>query len=312
MKEFLEKYPLPISGLILGLASLGNLVQSYGNPFRNILGMIAGILFILFLAKLMLYPQQVKNDLNNPVIASVFPTFSMATMLLSTYLTPYLPGFSFSLWFIGLILHGFFIIWFTMKFALKFNIKQVFPSWFIVYVGIVVASVTSSTYGMEFLGKIAFWFGFITYFMLLCPILYRILKVKQMPEVALPTLTILAAPASLLLAGYLNAFAEKSMAMASLLMALSFIFYIVVLALLPKLLRLKFYPSYSGFTFPLVISGIGMKLTNGFLIKTNQSLSFLPCLVNVQEILALLITLYVLIRYIQFLIPRENPEVIKD
>lgn len=133
-----------------------------------------------------------------------------------------------------------------------------------------------------------------------------------MPEVALPTLTILAAPASLLLAGYLNAFAEKSMAMASLLMALSFIFYIVVLALLPKLLRLKFYPSYSGFTFPLVISGIGMKLTNGFLIKTNQSLSFLPCLVNVQEILALLITLYVLIRYIQFLIPRENPEVIKD
>ncbi len=205
MKKFLEKCPLPITGLILGLAALGNLVQSYGNPFRNILGIIAGILFILFLTKLMLYPQQVKNDLNNPVIASVFPTFSMATMLLSTYLNPYFPTFAFTLWMIGFILHGYLIFWFTIRFIPKLNIKQVFPSWFIVYVGIVAASVTSSAYGMELLGKIAFWFGFITYFMLLCPILYRILKVKKMPKAALPTLVILAAPASLLLAGYLNA-----------------------------------------------------------------------------------------------------------
>ena len=59
-------------------------------------------------------------------------------------------------------------------------------------------------------------------------------------------------------------FSEKSIGMVYLLMAFSLIFYIVAIALLPKLLKLKFYPSYSAFTFPMVISGIGIKLANGF------------------------------------------------
>ncbi|RBP42763.1 TDT family transporter [Garciella nitratireducens] len=311
MKEFLEKYPLPISGLILGLASLGNLVQSYGSLFRNILGSIAGIFYFLFLMKLIVYPQQVKKDLKNPVIASVFPTLSMSTMLLSTYLNAYFPQFAFIFWLIGFFLHGCLILWFTTKFVVKFNIKQVFPSWFIVYVGIVVASVTSNIYEVEFIGKITFWFGFITYFILLYPILYRILKVKEMPEISLPTLVILAAPASLLLAGYLNTFTRKSLIMLFLLMGTSFAFYIVILILLPKLLKLKFYPSYSAFTFPLVISAIAMKLSNGFLIKTSPSLSFLSYLVKFQEILAILITLYVLIKYLQYFMPIKKFEINK-
>lgn len=312
MKEIIQKCPLPIAGLILGLTALGNLIQSYSNLFRNVLGITAGVLFILLLAKLLMCPKQVKKDLDHPVVASVFPTLSMATMLLSTYLKPYVPKFAFGIWLIGLLLHVLLILWFTKKFVLKFNIKQVFPSWFIVYVGIVVASVTSSAYKMEIIGKIAFWFGLITYLILLYLILYRIIKITEMPEPALPTLAILAAPASLLLAGYMNAFAEKSLAMVYCLMALSFIFYLVVLILLSKLLKLKFYPSYSGFTFPLIISGIGMKLTNGFLVNINQAFLLLSYLVSIQEIIATLITLYVLIRYIQFLMPKQNLQAINN
>lgn len=301
MGHIVKKYPLPIAGLILGLAALGNLVQSYGEIFRNILGVIAGTLLILFIVKLVIYPKQVKEDLNNPVVASVFPAFSMAIMLLSTYLKPYSSIFSFGMWLVGLSLHIILIIWFSIKFVSKFNIKQVFPSWYIVYVGIVVASVTGNAYGMSNIGKVAFWFGFITYLVLLFLVLKRVITVKQMPEPTLPTLAILAAPASLLLAGYMNAFSEKNMTLVYILMALSFIFYVVVLVMLPKLLKLKFYPSYSGFTFPLVISGIAMKLTNGFLTKSNHSISSLKYFVYFQVIVAVLITLYVLIKYIQFL-----------
>jgi len=292
-----------MAGLILGLAALGNLLQSYGEALRNAFGIISGLLLILYIAKVIAYPSQVKEELTNPVVASVFPTLSMAIMVLSTYLKPLSASLAFGVWVVGIVLHAVLILWFTRQFVLNFNIKKVFPSWFIVFVGIAVGSVTSGAHGMESIGQVAFWFGFITYLILLCVVLYRVLKVKEMPEPTLPTLTILAAPGSLCLAGYMNAFPEKSLGMVYLLMAFSLVFYVVALVLLPKLLQLKFYPSYSAFTFPLVISGMGIKLANGFLVKANMAVPILKYVVNFEEIVAAVLTLYVLVRYLGFLLP---------
>ncbi|MGI6225018.1 MAG: TDT family transporter [Peptococcales bacterium] len=300
--NFLEKYPLPISGLILGLTALGNLLMSYSEILRNILGIVAGILLILFVLKFVFYPQQIKKELDNVLIASVIPTFPMALMLLSTYLISDFPTFAFIIWISGLVIHLLLIIWFSLKFVCQFNIKQVFPTWFIVYVGLTLVSVTGK-YGMDNLGRVAFWFGLITYLILLCPVLYRIIKIKEMPEPALPTLVILAAPASLLLAGYINSFTEKNMTIIYLLMTLSLIFYIRVIIMLSRLLKLKFYPSYSGFTFPLVISATALKLTKEYFANYNHELYFLDFLLYFQVIVAVIITFYILIRYIQFLAP---------
>ncbi len=301
MNAILKKYPVPVTGLILGLAAAGNLVQSYGEINRSIFGIISAILFVLMLVKIVKFTDGVKESLQNPVVASVFPTFSMAAMLLSTYLKPLSQSIAFALWTIGVALHAALIIWFSKKFVLNFKIKQVFPSWFIVYVGIAVASVTAPAFKMTNIGQLAFWFGFITYIILLPLILYRTVKVKEMPEPTLPTLVIFAAPASLLLAGYMNSFETKSMAIVWLLAVLSIIMYIAAIIMLPRLLKLKFYPSYSAFTFPLIISGIAMKLTNGFLTKSGIPVTWLNYLVKFQEAVAVIITLYVLYRYIRFL-----------
>lgn len=306
MNSFLKKYPVPIVGLMLGLAAAGNLIQSYGEMYRNMLGIISAILLVLIVTKILKYPDNLKENLDNPVIASVFPTLSMGIMLLSTYIKPYAASFAFRFWFVGLILHIILILWFTKRYSFNFKIKQVFPSWFVVYVGIVVASVTGPAYSMAKVGQYAFWFGLITYLILLPIVVYRVVKVKEMPEPTLPTLAIFAAPASLLLAGYMNSFETKNMAMVWFLMALSVVMYAIVIVLLYKLLKLKFYPSYSGFTFPLIISGIAIKLTNGFLIKTNQAIPMLNYLIKFQEIIGLVITLYVLFRYIKFLAVKDN------
>lgn len=306
MNEFLKKYPVPIVGLILGLAASGNLIQSYGEVYRNVFGIISAIFLILIFIKMAKYPKEVAKNLENPVIASVFPTLSMGIMLLSTYCTYYTKSFAYIMWIMGIVLHIVLILWFTKKFVFNFSIKKVFPSWFIVYVGIVVASVTAPVYKMESLGKLLFWFGLITYLILLPIVIYRVIKVKNMPEPTLPTIAIFAAPASLLLAGYMKSFQAKNMIMVWFLMVLSIIMYISVIVMLFKLLKLKFYPSYSGFTFPLVISGISIKLTNTFLIKFHQPIFLLKYLVKFQEILAISITLYVLIRYIKFLFYKEQ------
>ena len=64
----------------------------------------------------------------------------------------------------------------------------------------------------------------------------------------------------------------------------------------------EFYPSYSAFTFPLVISALALKLSNGFLINQGIDLPVVGMLVNVEECLAVLIVLYVLIRYMGYLV----------
>lgn len=306
MDQILKKYPVPIVGLMLGLAAAGNLVQSYGEVYRNIFGIISAILLVLMIAKTIKYPKGVAESLDNPVVASVFPTLSMAIMLLSTYIKPYIPQLAYAMWIVGISIHIILILWFTKKFVLSFKIKQVFPSWFIVYVGIAVASVTAPAFSMTNVGQMAFWFGFITYLILLPIVIYRVIKIKEMPELTLPTLAIFAAPASLLVAGYMNTFKTKNMAIVWFLMTLSIIMYVVVIIMMFKLLRLKFYPSYSAFTFPLIISGIAMKLTNGFLNKSGQGITSLQYLIKFQEAVGVIIVLYVLIRYIQFLLPEKT------
>lgn len=302
MYKVIKKIPIPIAGLMLALGATGNLLKSYGSIYRNFSGILSAIILFLLIGKITTNFNSVKEDLKNPVIASVFPTFSMGVMIMATYIKSFLPIVAYGVWVAGLIIHLLLIVYFTKNFIVRFNIKKVFPSYFVVYVGIVVGSVTAPTFQMQFLGQYLFWFGFISYLILLPIILYRVYKVKEIPEPALPTITIFAAPASLCLAGYMSSFQEKNMIIVGLLTTLSLVMISGVLFYLPKMLKIKFYPSYSAFTFPLVISAIAIKLTNAFFIKSNLNISFLKYIVLIEEFIAISIVLYVLLRYTYFLI----------
>lgn len=297
MKNFLNKLPMPIVGVMLAFAALGNLLQSYGNDYRNILGSISAILFIITTLKFVSNFQGLKKDLNTPIGASVFPTYSMGIILLATYCKPYNGSIAYSIWIIGILLHIFLIISFTIKFIRNFNIKQVFPSWFIVYVGITVVAVTGNVFN-PFIGRCTFGFGFISYLILIFVVGRRVFVVKEIPEPALPTLVIFSAPGSLCLAGYLNAFDTKSMILFWFLLFLSQGFYLFALLKLVGLLKLKFYPSYSGFTFPLVISALALKLSNSFLTNQGIHTGMLSILVKLEESIAIGIVFYVLLRYL--------------
>lgn len=298
----LKKLPLPISGLILALAALGNLVQSYSENIRYIFGGISAILLIMLILKIITDINFFKEEMKKPIIASVMPTTSMAIMLLATYIKPFNPNFGNIVWYVGVVLHIIFIIYFTIKFVFKFNIKMVFPSWFITYVGIVVASVTSGAFNNQ-IGKYAFYFGLIAYIILLFVVIYR-LKHFELKEPELPLLTILAAPGSLCVAGYMNTFENKNIYFAMALLILSQFIYFYVIAKVSDMLfskKIGFYPSFSGFTFPLVISAMALKLTTGYLGKLGKNITLLKYLVIIETIIAVIIVLYVLYKYLLFL-----------
>lgn len=301
MKAIIKKIPLPISGLMLALASAGNLLSGYGNSYRYIFGSAAAILFLLILIKLVIFPESLTEGFENPVVASVLPTFSMGMMIFPAYVKAFSLSLAIGIWGLGLLLHVALMIYFTKKYIFRFGIKKVFPSYFIVYVGIICGSMTAPAIGFSAIGRYLFWFGFAAYLVLLPIILYRIFAVRDMPEPALPTIVIMAAPASLCLAGYLNTFQEKSMSMIAFLGALSVIMLISVIASMPKLLKLKFYPSYSAFTFPFVITAIAVKGTLAFMGKSGFNMAAFKYPLALLEIWSVVMVIYVLIRYISFL-----------
>lgn len=297
MKKYLHNIPMPIVGIMLSFAALGNLVQSYGDLYRNILGALSGVLLIITTIKFISNFEGLKNELNTPIGASVFPTYSMGIIILATYMKPYHHALAYATWIIGIILHVIVAITFTIKFVKNFNMKQVFPSWFIVYVGIAVAAVTGKAFNQT-IGEYCFWFSFISYLVLLPMICKRVFIVKEIPEPAMPLLIIFAAPSSLCLAGYLNILDSKNLILFWFLLILSQGFYLFALVKLSGLLKLKFYPSYTAFTFPLVISALALKLSVNFMVTQNISVGILPIVVKVEELVAIVMVLYVFIRYI--------------
>ncbi|WP_394365996.1 hypothetical protein, partial [Porphyromonas levii] len=69
--------------------------------------------------------------------------------------------------------------------------------------------------------------------------------------------------------------------------------------------------SYSALTFPLAITAVAMKQTNVFLIKNNNSIGALKYLVKIQELIAVSIVIYVLIKYFKFMFIKDKVELNK-
>lgn len=301
MKDVIKKVPVPICGVMLGLAALGNLLQSYGEGIRYACGILSAFLLVLILLKMILFPQMIKEDMKNPIMASVAGTFPMALMLLSTYVKPFIGKTAMYIWFFAIALHIVLIIYFTAKFIVKLELPKVFASYYIVYVGIAVAAVTAPAYEKLSVGSTAFWFGFITLIMLLVLVTVRYVKCPQVPEPAQPLICIYAAPTSLCIAGYVQSVTPKSRGFLLAMLAVATVLYIFALVKAIGYLKLKFYPSYAAFTFPFVISAIATKQTMACLANMGQPMPVLQYMVLVETIIAVVFVLYTFVRFMGFL-----------
>jgi len=304
MKQVIKNIPLPITGLMLGLAGLGNLVVSYGNYYRYILGTVSALLALLIILRLLIDYNNCKIEFDNPIVASVVLTFPMGIMILSTYIKPYLNIIAFNTWYFGMLLHIVLMLYFSYKYLKNFEINKVYPTYFIVYVGIVVGSVTAPAFNNLILGQYLFYFGFISHMILLPIVLYRVIKIKEIKKPALPTITIFTAPAGLCLAGYMSTFPHKNIILLSWLIFLTLISITGVIVYLPKMISKKFYPSYSAFTFPFVITAIGLKLSNKFLIN-EFGMKILEYPSKIIEILSIILVLYVLYSYMKYILIKK-------
>lgn len=301
MKDTIKKVPVPLCGVMLGLAALGNLLQSYSEGIRYVCGIFAAFLLVLVLLKLIMFPQMIKEDMKNPIMASVAGTFPMALMLLSTYVKPFIGKGAYYIWLFAIALHVVLIVYFTVKFIAKLQMPKVFASYFIVYVGIVVASVTAPAYEKTSIGTVAFWFGFVTLVLLLILVTYRYVKFKEVPDPAKPLICIYAAPTSLCIAGYIQSVTPKSYGFILAMLVVATVIYIFALVKAVGYLKMPFYPSYAAFTFPFVISAIASKQTMACAANMGKPLPFLKYVVLIETVIAVILVVYTFVRYMGFL-----------
>ncbi len=295
--NLIKNIPIPICGLILALLSLGNLTQDIHPFLRVIFGSIGSIFLILILLKLIFHANQIKQDFKNPVIASSSGTFSMSLMILSTYIITFNPSIAYSVWIIGIALHILLMIYFTYHFIIRdFNISNVYPTYWIVFVGITMGAITSSIHGITEIGFLFFIIGFIAMIITLPLVIYRYVKYPEVPDANKPLICIFTAVLSILIVGYLNSSAEISLEFITALYFFACIFYVFALVKFIEYRNLDFYPSFAAFTFPFVISALA---TKEILSKIGTNL-VLNCILELEIVIAIAIVVYILIRYIKF------------
>ena len=303
MKTLLKTIPIPINGLMLALVSLGNLFFAFNIGFLGMLFFSIGfVLFLLMLCKIAFTFSDVINDLKNPIIASVAPTFSMGMMVIWSVLggLPALARIATIGWGIAAIVHFALVVYFIYAFIWKNKpeFHSVYPSWFIIFVGIGIIPITLGDV-QSTLVHLVFWIGLIFYLILL-PVVW--LRLQYIEEPARPLLTIIAAPGSLCLTAYLVHFTNHNVYLVVFLLALSQSIYVFLLFKLPTLLKLPFFPSYAAFTFPLVISATAMNLAAQFF----DSVAVLNILAVMELVIATCIVSYVFVRYVQFIVMKMH------
>jgi exfoliative toxin A/B len=141
--------PIPLAGLMLGLASAGNIVPA--------LKWLFGSLSLLFLVlRIVLDVRNFREELENPAIVGIICTMPMGVSILSTYLEPYLPTASFTIWIAAILTHIILIVYFTAAFIIKLDVKKFLPSYIVVYVDIAVGAVMAPVYGANTIGQTLF------------------------------------------------------------------------------------------------------------------------------------------------------------
>ncbi|QYJ87511.1 TDT family transporter [Shewanella mesophila] len=297
--------PSPMAGLALAIASLGwawdSLLPQYDGLGQTIGTLIACMLLSALMAKFLLHPKVLKEELTHPVVGSVIPTFAMALMVVSNTLWHHNPVAGKYLWLIAIAIHLIFLSIFAYYRALDFKLEQMVPSWFVPPIGIIVAAVSFPNDGYHWLATATLMFGMGCYLVMLPLMLYRLIFCPKIPDAAKPTIAILAAPASLSLAGYLTIVEQPSATVVTLLLTVAILMTSIIYLALFHLLKLPFSPGYAAFTFPMVIGATALLKTYQWMLTKYGMSNFavgIEMTAIIELIVASVIVAYVSYKYI--------------
>ncbi len=308
----LATFPTPAAGLALGIASLGWCWESSMMPAGGMVqtgaAYLAMLIALTLLAKFLLNPKVLWNELAHPVVGSVIPTLAMTWMVISKTLGMLDETLGILIWYSAIAMHLGFLLIFVVNRARRFHISHMLPSWFVPPVGLVVGALTCPGESCMFTANLLLQFGIITYLIMVPLMLFRLIFSEAVMDTAKPTIAILAAPPNLCLAGYLALTPEPSMLFVLFMLGIALLMTAVVYIAFFVLLRLPFSPAYAAFTFPVVIGATAMFKTTGFLAERNIDTGLtqqVEMIAQGELWIATAVVSYVALRYVMHYLPKS-------
>lgn len=307
--ERIERMPVPVLPTFVGALTLGNVYSSMGYPWiRHLTMWTATVIILLYMVKLVRFPQVCKKEYETVVPCSLYAGFTMVMMLLGSYYFDYVPVLGKGMLIAGVFIHAIHILVFTYRnVVVKRDVNTFVPSWFVTYNGIMVSSVVGGAMGIRPLLMCVLYYGIAIYFVLLPFMLRRLVTVEVKPPVY-HTMAVLLAPCSLCLVSYLNLSETPNPILVSVLYICVLASLVFVIVKLPKFFSFSFAPGFAGMTFPMCIGIVATNKMSAYLAGTGKQAlgAFVSQLGGIQIYLTTMIVGFVLLNFLMMALRIEK------
>ena len=258
----LVNFPITFYAITMGLFGLtlalhaASRVMEWVGPFSNIMFWVSMVVFAIitigYAAKAAIHPSAFKAEWNHPIRATFFPAASISLLLMSVAFLPENAGIANILWIIGAGLQGVLTLaiigrWIGHK---PFEYSHINPAWFIPAVGNVVVPIAGVQLGYVELSWLFFSGGLLFWIILLTLVMNRLIFHTPLPGKLLPTLVIMIAPPAVAFISYLHLSGGVD-AFARILLNLGYVFALIVLTQIPRIVKLPFAMSFWALSFPI-------------------------------------------------------------
>lgn len=304
MNSVISRVPVPLCGVALAVATLGTMLEPIAPFAWPLCATVSTAFLLLILAKCAMFPHDVVDALNDPVLGGVAGTFGMLLISLSTYLAraSWIGGFV--LWTIGLVAFLALMVRYAVHTAIHLPIIEITPAYLVVFIGYQAASITAPVFHTEQIGYVLSIIGNVVTPVLMVLSAVRFVRHHPLKKQQTPLICILTAPFGMGLASYLTCAPQPNETIAHVLHILAFALLVIgLVAACITLTTLPFAPTFASLTFPFVISASGTMKYAALLDASGSTFaSVISALSAVQLLIAVAFVTYVAIRFAVYLV----------
>lgn len=258
----LSHFPVTFFAVAMGLMGLVLALHGAGRTlaWAAVLGQgvfyAAAVIFVaigaVYLLKLLRYPAAVRAEWNHPVKLAFFPAMTVALLLTATACLGEYPSLARALWILGTVGQGILTIavisgWISHR---SFEVAHLTPAWFIPAVGNVIVPIAGAQMGYNEISWLFFSGGIVFWIVLLTLVMNRLVFHNPIPARLFPTLAILIAPPAVAFVAYYQLVGQVD-PFARILLNTAYVFAVLMLVQVPKLLALPFALSWWALSFPV-------------------------------------------------------------
>ncbi|MGL5417682.1 MAG: TDT family transporter [Clostridium sp.] len=309
----LENYPIGISGTCLAFITLSNSFKIRGIEFVKPLAVALAIgMLVLMVGKFIVNPRKFYNEMKDPLLGTYYPTLAMVLWLVVAFMYPFAPKICTVLWLAGVVWHYFIVILYTYLRIKERDFKNVLPTAFIVYTGMITGSIASKgIVGVEPIAKFMLLFGFIFYTALLPVILYIVFRSEKIADHQIPSIGIICSPAPLGVVGMLTLYKHPNPIMLWWLIITGLLLLPVVYGYIIQEFKKGFKPTHATFTFPLAIGTLASYKLGFYYVGLGYAHlgHFFTFLGNVEIFITSYVVFKVLFNFLKMFVKALSPEV---